>query len=38
MLLDELEKRGYRLVHMVPKAQGVAALKPPGATPPPTSQ
>jgi peptidoglycan/xylan/chitin deacetylase (PgdA/CDA1 family) len=28
-LLDELEKRGYRIVHMVPKAEGVAALKPP---------
>jgi len=28
-LLDELEKRGYRVVHMVPKAEGVAALKPP---------
>ncbi len=33
-LLDELEKRGYRIVHMVPKAEGIAALKPPeGASP-----
>ncbi|MGA7545644.1 MAG: polysaccharide deacetylase family protein [Methyloceanibacter sp.] len=28
-LLDELATRGYRIVHMVPKAEGVAALKPP---------
>jgi peptidoglycan/xylan/chitin deacetylase (PgdA/CDA1 family) len=28
LLLDELQKRGYRLVHMVAKAEGIAALKP----------
>ena len=36
LLLDELKARGYRVVHIVPRQEGFAALKEPGAEPLPT--